>query len=107
MEEAATHRGNPLFGVGEKAAKPDSKSGFWPVSLETISGGGLQKEDAEHVDELVREVTGWSDPVEESIGFVEAACKNYEALIDERQAGKNGERAHRGGTRREGFSTRI
>ena len=38
----------------------------------------------------MREVTGWSDPVEENTGFVEAACKNYEALIDERRAGKNG-----------------
>ena len=38
----------------------------------------------------MREVTGWSDPVEESTGLVEAACKNYEALIDERRAGKTG-----------------
>ena len=38
----------------------------------------------------MREVTGWSDPVEENTGFVEAACKNYEAQIEERRAGKNG-----------------
>ena len=31
---------------------------------------------------------GVTHPVEESTGFVEAACRNYEALIDERQAGK-------------------
>ena len=70
--------------------KPYSKSGFWPVILETLSGRKLQKEEAEHADKRVREVTGWSDPVEESTGFVEAACKNYEALIDERRAGKTG-----------------
>ena len=76
--------------VGEKATKPDSNSGFWPVILETLSGGKLQKEEAEHADERVREVTGWSDPVEESTVLVEAACKNYEALIDERRVGKPG-----------------
>ena len=36
------------------------------------------------------EVTGWSDPIQESTGFVEAVCRNYEALIDERRAGKTG-----------------
>ena len=76
--------------VGEKATKPDSKSGFWTAILETLSGGRLQKEEVEHANERVREVTGWSYPVEESTGFVEAACKNYEALIDKRRAGKNG-----------------
>ena len=61
--------------VGEKVTKPDSKSGFWPVILKTLFGGRLQKEEAEHADERVRDVTGWSDPVEESTGFVEARVK--------------------------------
>ena len=38
----------------------------------------------------VREITGWSDPVEEKTGFVEAACQNYEALVEEKQVGKTG-----------------
>ena len=44
----------------------------------------MQKGEAERAEERVREVTVWSDPVEESTGFVEAACRNYEALINER-----------------------
>ena len=38
----------------------------------------------------MHEVTGWSDPVEECTGFVQSACKNYEALIDDRRVGKIG-----------------
>ena len=97
MEEAAArhieaihYSASASIRVGEKAAKPDSNPGFWPVILETLSGGRLQKGEAERAEERVREVTGWSDPVEESTGFVEAACRNYEALIDERRAGKTG-----------------
>ena len=48
MEEAAARHIEAIhysasvgIRVGEKAAKPDSKSGFWPVILETISGGRL------------------------------------------------------------------
>ena len=73
--------------VGGRVAKTDTNPGFKPVVLETFSGGRLQKGEAERAEERVREVTGSSDPVEESTGFVEAACKNYEALIDERRAG--------------------
>ena len=69
--------------MGEKTVKPDSKPGFWLVILETLSEGRLQKGEAEHAEECVGEVTGWSDPVEESTGFVEAAYRDYEALIDE------------------------
>ena len=95
MEEAAARHVEAIhysasagIRVGEKVTKPDSKSGFWPVILETLSGGRLQTEEAEHADERVREVTGWIDHVEESTGLVEAACKNYEALIDKRRARK-------------------
>ena len=97
MEEAAARHVEAIhylasagIRVGEKTTKPNSKSGFWPVILETLSGGRLQKGEAERAEERVCEVTGWSDPVEESTDFVEAACRNYEALIDERRAGKTG-----------------
>ena len=76
--------------VAGKVAKPDTKPGFWPVVLETFFGGRLQKGEASRTEERVREVKGWSDQVEENTGFVEAACRNYEALIDERQAEKIG-----------------
>ena len=88
--EAVHYSASAGIRAGEKPAKSDSKPGFWPVILDTISGGRLRREEAEHADERVREATGWSDPVEENTGFVEAACKNYEALIDERRVGKNG-----------------
>jgi hypothetical protein len=35
-------------------------------------------------------VTGWSDPVEEKTGFVEATCQNYEVLMEEKRAGRGG-----------------
>ena len=60
-------------------AKPDTKPGFRPV---------VQKGEADRTEECVREVTGWSDPVEENTGFVEAVCRNYEAVIVERRVGK-------------------
>ena len=37
-----------------------------------------------------RNGSGWSDPVEEKTGFVEAACQNYEALVEEKRVGKTG-----------------
>ena len=97
MEEAATRHVEAIhystsvgIHVGEKVAKPDTKPGFWPVVLETFFGGRLQKGEASRTEERVREVKGWSDQVEENTGFVEATCRNYEALIDERRAGKTG-----------------
>ena len=38
-------------------AKPDTKPGFWPVVLETLSGGRLQKGEVDRAEEHVREVT--------------------------------------------------
>ena len=97
MEEAAARQVKAVhysasagIRVGEKATKPDIKSRFWPAILETLSEGSLKREEAEHAEEHVRKVTGWSDPVEESTAFVEVACRNYEALINERQAGRPG-----------------
>ena len=82
--EAVHYSASAGIRVGEKATKPDSKFGFWPVILETLSEGRLQKEEAERAEERVREVIGCSELVEESTNFVEATCRNYEALIDER-----------------------
>ena len=62
--------------VREKAVEFDSKPGFWPVILETLTEGSLQKGEVERAEECVHEVAGWSDPVEERTGFVEAACRN-------------------------------
>ena len=60
MEEAAARHVEAIhysasagICVGEKAARTDSRSGFWPVILETISRGRLQREEAEHADERV------------------------------------------------------
>ena len=51
---------------------------------------GLRKDEADRAEKRVREVTGWSDPVEEKTGFVEAACQNYEALVEDKRVGKTG-----------------
>ena len=56
--------------------------------LEGHSGVRLKKEEADCAEWWVRKVTGWSDPVEEKTGFVEAACQNYEVLVEDKHAGK-------------------
>ena len=66
-------------------------SEFWPLVLGGLSGVRLRKEEANLVEKRVQEVTGWSDPVEEKTGFVEAACQNYEVLVEDKRAGKAGE----------------
>ena len=44
----------------------------------------------DHMERWVREITRWSDPVEEKTCFVDAACQNYEVLVEEKHAGKAG-----------------
>ena len=58
--------------------------------LEGLAGVRLRKEEANVAERRVREVTGWNDPVEEKMGFVEAACQNYEVLVEDKGAGKTG-----------------
>ena len=58
--------------------------------LQGLAGVRLRKEEADRAERRVREVTGWSDPIEEKTGFVEAACQNYEVLVVEKHAGKTG-----------------
>ena len=60
------------------------------MMLEGLAGARLRKEEADRAERRVREVTGWSDPVEEKTGFVEAACQNYEALVEDKRVGKTG-----------------
>ena len=45
------------------------------------------KEEADHTERQVQGGTDWSDPVEEKTGFVEAACQNYEVLVEDKWAG--------------------
>ena len=65
MEEAATRHIEAIhysasvgIRVGEKVAKPNTKPEFWPVVLKTLSGGRLQKREADRAEERVRKVTG-------------------------------------------------
>ena len=52
-------------------------SGFWSSVLEGLPRVRLKREEVDRTEQRVREVTGWSDPVEEKTGFVEVACQNY------------------------------
>ena len=56
--------------------------------LEGLTGVRLRTEEADHVERRIREVTGWSDPVEEKTVFVEAAFQNYEVLVEDKREGK-------------------
>ena len=60
------------------------------MMLEGLAGVRLRKEEADRVERWVWEVNGWSDPIEEKTGFVEAPCKNYEVLVEDKRAGKAG-----------------
>ena len=58
--------------------------------LEGTSGVRLRKEEANRVERQVREGTRWNGLVEEKTGFVEAACNNYEVLVEDNRAGMVG-----------------
>ena len=51
----------------------------------------LKKGEADRTEKCVHDVTIWSNPVEESTSFVEAAFQNYEVLVDDKRARKIGE----------------
>ena len=72
MQKPSTIRRQPVFGGNE--ARKESETGFWPKMLEGLASARLKKEEADRAEKRVREITGWSDPVEEKTGFVEAAC---------------------------------
>ena len=44
----------------------------------------MKKEEANRAETRVRDVTQWADLVEEKINFVEAACQNYEVLVEDK-----------------------
>ena len=60
--------------VGSDEVRKTKDSRFWPLMLVGRAGVRLRKEEADRTERRVREVTGWSDPVEEKTGFVEAVC---------------------------------
>ena len=98
MEEAAACHAETIhysvsagIRVGSDEVRVGTKdSGFWPLMLEGLAGVRLRKEEADCVERRVREVTEWSDPIEEKTSFVEAACQNYEVLVEDKRAGKIG-----------------
>ena len=97
MEEAAARHAETVhysasagIRVGGGEARRESKAGFWPTVLEGLAGARLKREESDRAEKRVREMTGWSDPVEEKTGFVEAVCQNYEALVEEKRVGKPG-----------------
>ena len=90
MEEAAARHAETVhysasagIRVGGSEARKANEAGFWPTILEGLAGARLRKDEADRAKKRVREITGWSDPVEEKTGFVEAACQNYEALVED------------------------
>ena len=95
MEETATHNAETVdysasTGIrvrGDERRKAKD-SGFWMLVLEGLSGVRLRKEEVNRAGQRVREVTGWSNPVEEKTGFVEAACQNYEVRVEDKRVGK-------------------
>ena len=81
MEEAATRHAETVhysasarIRVGGGEARKTNGAGFWPTMLEGLAVARLRKEETNRAEKRVREVTGWSDPVEEKTGFVKAAC---------------------------------
>ena len=64
--------------------------------MEGFSGKKLKKEDVNHAEKRVQEITGWSDPVEEKTGFIEVVCQNYEVLVEDKRVGKARGAGHSG-----------
>ena len=91
MEEATTrhldiihYSASAGIRVGSDEVRKTKDSGFWPLMLEGLAGVRLTKEEANCAERQVREVTGWSDPVEEKTSFVEVACQNYKVLVEDK-----------------------
>ena len=90
MEEIKARRHRPNTSrVGTSTSK-EKGAGFWLIVLEGFSRKKLMKDEADRVEQQIQEVTEWIDSVDENTSFVEAACQNYEVLVDERQVGKDG-----------------
>ena len=83
MEKAAARHAETIYysasagiRVGSNEARKTNEAGFWPLMLEGLAGIRLRKEEADCAERRVREVTGWSDLVEQKTGFMEVACQN-------------------------------
>ena len=94
MEEASARHAETIHCSASAEIRVESDEvrktkdfGFCLLMLEGLADIRLRKEGADHAERRVREVTGWSDPVEEKTGFVEATCQNYEVLVWETQRG--------------------
>ena len=74
--------------MGKEASYHKEKGvGFWSIVLDNFSGVKLEREEACQAEKCDKGVTGWNDPVKERTSFVEAACQNYEALVEEKRVG--------------------
>ena len=71
---------------GETCVDSGNNSRFWSLVLEVLSTLSLRKEEADRTERQVQEIAGWSNPMEEKIGFVEAVCLNYEVLVEDKLA---------------------
>ena len=79
--------------VGKEVRRQEEKEiDFWPSILGSLSRGKFKREEADEAERRVQEATGWKDPVEEKTGIVEAACQNYEVMVEEKKLG-NGDGA--------------
>ena len=57
----------------EKGTSKEKDAGFWTVVLDSLAG---KKDKTDRVEQRIREVTKWGDPVEEKTSLVEAVCQN-------------------------------
>ena len=66
-----------------KTIKPGAR--FWRTVFECEKKKKINLEDLKLVDRSMRQVTGWSDPVDNNTSFAEVVCDNYEALVEEKR----------------------
>ena len=102
MEETAARHAETVHYSGLPGIRKTKEAGFLLLMLEGLAGVWLRKEEADCAERRVREVTGWSHPVEEKTGFLEAACQNYKVLVEDKCAGKT-----RGAGPSQGYETRF
>ena len=72
MEEAAARHVETIhysvtagIWVRNNEVRKTNEAGFWSLMLDGLAGVRLRKEEANHAERRVQEVTGWSDPIEE------------------------------------------
>ena len=76
--------------MGKEVRRQEEKEfDFWPSILGSLSKGKFKIEEADEAERRAQEATGWKDPVEEKTGLVEAACQNYEVMVEEKKVGND------------------